>query len=48
MGASFCGSYSFYGALAIFLLLCDHQETESESQDIEICVAEPILTQKKT
>ena len=36
-----------YGALAISLLFCDHQDTEYESQDMENGVAGPILTQKK-
>ena len=36
-----------YGALAILILFCDHQDTESESLDMEIGVAGPILTQKK-
>ena len=36
-----------YGPLAIFLLICDHQDTESESYRMEIFVAEPIITQKK-
>ena len=37
-----------YGALVIFLLVYDHQDTESESWKMEIGVAGPILTQKKT
>ena len=35
-----------YVALAMFLLFCDHQNTESESLDIEIGVATPIFTHK--
>ena len=35
-----------YVALAMFLLFCDHQNTESESIDIEIGVATPIFTHK--
>ena len=29
------------GAGAIFLLIFDHQDTESESREMEICVAGP-------
>ena len=35
------------GARAIFLLFFDHQDTESESREMEICVAGPFLTQRK-
>ena len=35
-----------YEALAIFPLFCDHQDTESESWDMDIGVAEPISIQK--
>ena len=35
-----------YTPRAIFLLFSNHQDTESESQDMEICVAGPILNQK--
>ena len=35
-----------YGALAILLLFCNHQDTESESQEIDIGVTEPIFTLK--
>ena len=35
-----------YGARAIFLLFCDHQDTESESHEIEISIYQPIFTQK--
>ena len=35
-----------YGARAVLLLFCDHQDTESESCEIEIGVAGPIFTQK--
>ena len=37
-----------YGARAMFLLFCDHQDTESKSQEMEIGASQPILTQKKT
>ena len=47
MGGKYCGSSSFYGALDILLLFCDHQETGSESREMEICVTEPLFTQKK-
>ena len=36
-----------YRALAIFLLFCDHQDTYSESCEMEIGVSELILAQKK-
>ena len=36
------------GDLAIFLLFFNHQDTESESWEIEIGVSGPILTQKKS
>ena len=35
-----------YGSLAIFILFFDHQDTESESREMEIGVYQPILTQK--
>ena len=35
-----------FGALAIFLLFCDDQETESESLEMEIGVVGPILNHK--
>ena len=31
----------------MLVLFCDHQETESESREIEIGVSGPILTHKK-
>ena len=34
------------GARAIFLLFCDHQDTESESCEMEISISEPIFTHK--
>ena len=43
MGFKHCG---IYGARASFILFWDHQDTESESQEIEIGVAGPISTQK--
>ena len=36
-----------YGAIAIFLLICDHQDTESESCEIEMSISHPILPQGK-
>ena len=38
--------HHIYGGLAIFLIFCDHQDTASESQEMEICVGGPLLTQK--
>ena len=35
-----------YGAKTNFLLFCDHQDTESESQEIEVVVLGLIFTQK--
>ena len=35
-----------YGALATLLPFCDHQDTESESWEMEIGVTGPILIQK--
>ena len=35
-----------YGARAIFLLFCDHTYTESESQEIEMSISQPIFTHK--
>ena len=35
------------GALAIFLLFCDHQDTEYEKQEKGNTVAGPIFTQRK-
>ena len=37
-----------YGALYIFLLCFDHQDTESESREMGIGVAGKILKQKNT
>ena len=37
-----------YGARVIFLLLYDNQDTESESQEIEIDISGPIFTHKNT
>ena len=36
-----------YGDFSIILIFCYHQDTESESCDIELGVAGPILKQKK-
>ena len=35
-----------YGARDIFLLFCDHQDTESESWEMEIGVTGPLFTHK--
>ena len=35
-----------YGAIAIFLLFCDRQDAEYESQEMEIGIAGPIFTSK--
>ena len=35
------------GARDIFLLFFDHQDTESESREMEICVAGPILKHRE-
>ena len=40
------GVLHIYEALAIFLLFCNHQDTESESQEMEIGLAGPIFTPK--
>ena len=34
------------GDRAIYLLFCDHQDTESEAREMEIGADEPILTEK--
>ena len=39
---------NIYGALSILLLFCNHQDTESEAQEITTGVAGPILAQKNT
>ena len=36
-----------YGARDIYLLFCDHQDTESESQEIEMSISQQISTHKK-
>ena len=36
-----------YGSRDIVLLFCDHQDTESESCEIEISISQPIFTHKK-
>ena len=35
-----------YGALDIFLLFCDHQDTEYEACEIYISISQPIFTHK--
>ena len=40
------GIVRIYGARAIFLLFCDHQDTGSKSREIEIGVVGPISTHK--
>ena len=42
----FVATLHIYGALAIFILFCDRQDTESESLEMEFYGAGPILTQK--
>ena len=37
-----------YRARTIFLLCCDHQDTESESREIEISIYQPIFNHKYT
>ena len=37
-----------YGARAIFLLFCDHQETESETREMNIGAAGPMFTKKRS
>ena len=32
-----------YGARSIFLLFCDHTDTESESREIEMSISQPIF-----
>ena len=34
-----------YGARAIYLLLYDHHENESDLSETEICITQPIFTQ---
>ena len=36
-----------YGAWAISLLFCDHQDTESESQEFKMSISQPIYNHKK-
>ena len=38
---------NIYGSRAIFLLFCDHQDNESESQDIELGVSGTRFNHKK-
>ena len=38
---------NIYGALSILLLFCNHQDTESEAQEMTTGVAGTILEQKK-
>ena len=35
-----------YESRAIFLLFCDHQDTESEPCEIEMSISKPIFTKK--
>ena len=41
-----CGNSSYLWSYSHFLLICDHQDTEYESQEVEMGVAETIFTQK--
>ena len=47
MGRKMVAILHIYGAIAILLLFCDHQDTESESCKMEIGVAGTISTWKK-
>ena len=47
MRANIVAIFHFYGSRAIFLLICDHQDNESEAREMEIGVAGPMFTNKK-
>ena len=46
MREKYFGGFHIYGARAIFLLFCVHQDIESELSKTGIGVAGPILTKK--
>ena len=46
MGKNKCGNSSYLWSYSHFLLFCNHQDTESDPQEIEICVALTIFNQK--
>ena len=47
MGDNIVVILHIYGTIAIFLLFCDHQDTESESCEIYISIYQSISTHKK-
>ena len=47
MGEKIVVILHIYGVLAVFLLLWDHHENESELRGMKVGVDGPILTQKK-
>ena len=48
MGEIVVAILHIYGVRAISLLFCNHQDTESEKWEMEIGVAGPIFTHKKS
>ena len=42
IGENIVAIFRIYGSRAIFLLFYNHQDTESESQEMETSVVEPI------
>ena len=48
MGENIVVVLKIYGARAISLLFCDHQDTGFKSHEMEICVARTIFTPKNT
>ena len=45
MGEKYCGSSSYFDYRSVFMVFCDHQDTESESHEIEMSMSQPIFTQ---
>ena len=48
MGGKYCGNSSYLWRFSHLILFCVHQDTESESPEMDIGVSGPILTQKET
>ena len=46
MGENIVENIHTYGGTAIFLLFCDHQDTESESNEIDMSIPQDIFTRK--
>ena len=46
MRQRYCHNSHICGAIAIILLICDHQDSESEWWEMEMSILQPIFTHK--